>query len=184
MSDFLCPECKDTGIYQGLNTVEPCRACGGKQRENIPPLNLTASPKRFESALETAGRILAKAARESGGQSIRHEIEEQTTEPKEVFVTLTKNSLVSVHCETRDIDMGYRIQKELLYRRLTLSAVNFDKQGMDHVSEAYLARKPIKVTCTFNDGSNGSIAGTVSGWHITFATMEGSLTLIEGSADA
>ena len=25
---YNCPECKDTGIYQGLNTVEPCRACG------------------------------------------------------------------------------------------------------------------------------------------------------------
>lgn len=26
---YNCPECKDTGVYQGLNSVEPCRACGG-----------------------------------------------------------------------------------------------------------------------------------------------------------
>jgi hypothetical protein len=29
MADFTCPECNGTGVYQGLNTVEPCRACGG-----------------------------------------------------------------------------------------------------------------------------------------------------------
>lgn len=32
MANPNCPECKDTGIYQGLNTVEPCRACGNAIR--------------------------------------------------------------------------------------------------------------------------------------------------------
>ena len=35
-SDFVCPECKDTGEYRGLNTVEPCRACGGRTEIPFP----------------------------------------------------------------------------------------------------------------------------------------------------
>lgn len=29
MIEYRCSECKDTGEYRGLNTVEPCQACGG-----------------------------------------------------------------------------------------------------------------------------------------------------------
>lgn len=28
---MICPECNGTGEYRGLNVVEPCKACGGKQ---------------------------------------------------------------------------------------------------------------------------------------------------------
>lgn len=76
MSDFLCPECKGSGEYRGLNTVEPCRACGGKIGKSV-----------IEYAAECAGISLAPdyvrqiGMRASGGQSIRHEIEEQITIP-------------------------------------------------------------------------------------------------------
>jgi hypothetical protein len=84
MTDFLCPECKDTGEYQGLNTVEPCRACGGRWKPLVPDyvrqIGVMASTEGFISA--EAFDVLRE--RNSGGQSIRHELEEQITEPIEV----------------------------------------------------------------------------------------------------
>jgi hypothetical protein len=67
MTDFSCPECKDTGEYRGLNTVEPCRACGGKK----PSLATNPLYRHF------LPEVLS-------GQSVRHEIEEQIAGPIEV----------------------------------------------------------------------------------------------------
>lgn len=35
MTDFTCPECKGSGVYKGFNTVEPCKACGGKIGKSV-----------------------------------------------------------------------------------------------------------------------------------------------------
>lgn len=32
----MCPDCKDTGVYVGLNSTEPCKTCGGNKPEPAP----------------------------------------------------------------------------------------------------------------------------------------------------
>jgi hypothetical protein len=41
MTNPSCPECKGTGEYRGLNTVEPCRLCHALPRKNGKSLPLS-----------------------------------------------------------------------------------------------------------------------------------------------
>jgi hypothetical protein len=106
MSDFLCPECKDTGEYRGLNTVEPCRACGGKKPK---PIHL--NPRLVGEILRDAeSHAVADVCQQFAippgvlsGQSIRHEIEEQITEPIEIVFPIESMSQMDLDI---DWDMG------------------------------------------------------------------------------
>jgi hypothetical protein len=72
---YNCPDCKDTGVYQGLNTVEPCRACGGKRIDAV--MTYTYTPWPSPICINNT----------PSGQSIRHEIQEQAAEPKSVSLS-------------------------------------------------------------------------------------------------
>lgn len=91
MVDFTCPECKDTGVYQGLNTVEPCRACGGK-------VTLVARNPLFSESLKRLTPELIRDIGFLGGQSLSHEIQEQITEePAEITFNLDEESICTFH---------------------------------------------------------------------------------------
>lgn len=166
MTDFNCPECKDTGIYQGLNTVEPCRACQ-RMATAGPPLNLTASDTEFVKVMKQA-----KA-------STQRFIDGREMDLAEIHITATENSILSVECETQKHEIVCWIEYELLYRRISLSEVTYRREDLDEVGKAYLSGEPIKVTCEFPNGIASSIIATISGWHVTFETLLGSLSLIE-----
>jgi hypothetical protein len=204
---YHCPDCKDTGVYQGLNTVEPCRACGGKRTESITLKN--ASPETFilpvsyivieerPKSVTLSNNQLKEVAKTSpppvwwysgepdqGSQTVSHEASEQVTEIDEVHISLTEKSLLEVQCDTREIDLGGMIRHELVNRHISLSAIQFDNEGVDRIRKAYTDKTPISVTCKFPDGSTGSVKASVSCWGVVFATMEGFLELIEGPSDA
>jgi hypothetical protein len=61
MTEFQCPECKDTGVYQGLNTVEPCRACGGRSHPDF--MRLLTDAVCEQVAIETGGQSTQASAK-------------------------------------------------------------------------------------------------------------------------
>lgn len=106
-----CPECKGSGVYQGLNTVEPCRACGGKKAETLvrgsevdlskwPTYHATTSTKAFDVL-----RDAQQACQQFSGQPMRHEIEEQAAEPKPFDEIMP--------AELEELDDGDRVSVEI-----------------------------------------------------------------------
>lgn len=108
MTDFTCPECNGTGVYQGLNTVEPCRACGGKKRIGALVDGLTASTEGFSTALQNA----TEACRRFAGQSLLHEIEELATEElPTIHLSLDDRSKSECHRDYYEIDRGHWVER-------------------------------------------------------------------------
>lgn len=173
MSEYNCPECKDTGIYQGLNAVEPCRACQRIATAG-PPLNLTASDAAFTKGMKQAKRFI-------DGRGMEWEGVQAGFVPAEIHITATENSILSVEYETQEYDIDCWINLELVYRRISLSQIAYRREDLDEIGKAYLSGEPIKVTCEFPNGIVSSIIATISGWHVTLTTLLGSLSLIEGN---
>lgn len=128
MSENTCPECNGSGVYQGLNTVEPCRACGGEKTDALRWMKteshsiadvcqiFAVSPEVLRSGIihnqpitrqeikerfKEAEILYGNPDAETPGQSIRHEIEEQIAEPIEIPFPIHTMSQVSIDVDTR-----------------------------------------------------------------------------------
>jgi len=93
---YSCPECKGSGVYHGLNTVEPCRACGGKNLTQAVSLSqdqlLGIAGKNPPPAWWYYGETISDVCQQFSGQPMRHELSEQV-----ICLMLDNQSSISIH---------------------------------------------------------------------------------------
>jgi hypothetical protein len=154
---FSCPECKGTGEYRGLNTVEPCRACGGKWKPLVPDyvrqVGIMASTKGFISA--EVFDVLREQS--SGGQSIRHEIEEQITEPIEVIFPIESMDQMELDI---DWDMGKPkrtsdgMEVEFIVNSIICNLIDIPQERSRYVEYKQLIQGRTPFTAVFQNGEH------------------------------
>jgi hypothetical protein len=184
----VCPECKGSGEYRGLNTVEPCRACGGfksmgdfaravmgaglvdsrlRENKDAPGIKEFLDDVRTHTIQDVCQQFAIPP--EVSGQSIRHEIEEQITEDEipQLSFTLSDQSSLSVSCSydrgTVETNHGpMRVRPDETWTIITLLNVPHKKEYYERYQLYHrLIKNRESFTATITDQFGGTVTKTV-----------------------
>lgn len=156
MSEYKCPECKDTGVYRGLTVEEPCRACGlpageaGGKASTVGSTEgqgLSFDPQKFAKAYIASMKPSKQRA-------------------PELHIRATEESVFDCHVETNKfVNLSGMVTVRPAGRRLELSRFlvdgDFDR-FCNEVNAAYFQNHPVNLTCSFPDGSKATVLGRIS----------------------
>lgn len=184
---YSCPECNGSGVYQGLNTVEPCRACGG--------FKSMGDFARAVMQAETGGSVDSRLKETENPSTTGQFLEDVKTHTiadvcqqfaiPEIHFTVTPTSSMEFIADFQSIDHGYRIEHVPTgYRTLYIRRAIYQKHQIREIAQAVVNRERVNLVCQLPDGSDIKATGTIQDFQCYPEVQELDITIEQGPADA